>query len=325
MSESPAIVLPPAVHHLDLTAPRALKVLIAEDDAVSRHRLQAFLHKWGYSVVVAVDGHEALRMLEERDRPRLVVLDRMMPRVDGLDVCRAIRAASVEPYVYVILLTSQGEQRDMLDGFDAGADDYIIKPFEVEELRARLQTGARIVTLQEELIAAREQLRFMAMHDSLTRVLNRVAFFEMFEHEVARARRRSTSLALIMADVDHFKQINDQFGHLGGDQALREIARRMSSTLRASDAMGRYGGEEFVIVAPDCTAADAMTLADRFRTAVSEQPIEVGRRVVTVTLSLGAAATRDMDMSDQLLRAADEALYKAKQAGRNRIAAGAFE
>jgi diguanylate cyclase (GGDEF)-like protein len=325
MSETSTLVHPPAALDLELTAPPALKVLIAEDDPVSRHRLQAFLHKWGYTVVVAVDGHEAMRALEERDRPRLMVLDRMMPHVDGLDVCRAIRAAGAEPYVYVILLTSQGEQRDMLEGFAAGADDYIIKPFEVEELKARLQTGARIVTLQEQLVAAREQLRFMAMHDSLTRVLNRVAFFEMFEHEVARARRRSTSLALIMADVDHFKQINDQFGHLGGDTVLREIARRMSSTLRASDAMGRYGGEEFVIVAPDCTGADAMTLADRFRAAVCADPIEVGQGVVTVTMSLGAAATRDMDLSDQLLRAADEALYKAKQGGRNRIVAGTFE
>jgi diguanylate cyclase (GGDEF)-like protein len=325
MSESPTLVLPFAARDLDLQASTALKVLIAEDDAVSRHRLQAFLHKWGYPVVVAVDGHEAMRILEQHDRPRLVVLDRMMPHVDGLDVCRAIRAAGVEPYVYVILLTSQGEQRDMLEGFAAGADDYIIKPFEAEELKARLQTGARIVALQEQLIAAREQLRFMAMHDSLTRVLNRVAFFEMFEHEVARARRRQTSLALIMADVDHFKQINDQFGHLGGDMALREIARRMSSTLRASDAMGRYGGEEFVIVAPECTAADAMTLADRFRTAVCGEPIVVDKGVVTVTMSLGAAATRDMDLSDHLLRAADEALYKAKQGGRNRIVSGTFE
>jgi two-component system cell cycle response regulator len=325
MSESPTLVLPSAARDLALQAPAALKVLIAEDDAVSRHRLQAFLHKWGYTVVVAVDGHEAMRALAERDRPRLVVLDRMMPHVDGLDVCRAIRAAGGESYLYVILLTSQAGQQDMLEGFAAGADDYIIKPFEAEELKARLQTGARIVTLQEQLIAAREELRFMAMHDSLTRVLNRVAFFEMFQHEVARARRRRTPLALIMADVDHFKQINDQFGHVGGDMALREIARRMHSTLRASDAMGRYGGEEFVIVAPDCTAADAMILADRFRTAVCGEPIAVDRGTVTVTMSLGAAATRDMDLSDQLLRAADEALYKAKQSGRNRIVSAAFE
>jgi len=323
--DSIAALLPAAGSNPTLGLRNAPKVLIAEDDSVSRHRLQSFLEKWGYSVLVAVDGHEAMRIMETPDRPRLAVLDRMMPHVDGLDVCRSIRAAGIDPYVYMILLTSQGEQRDMLEGFAAGADDYIVKPFEVEELRARLQTGARIVALQEELEAATRQLRYLAMHDPLTNVLNRLAFFEMFEHEVARARRHHTSLALIMVDVDHFKQINDRFGHLVGDDVLREIARRMASTLRGSDAMGRFGGEEFVIMAPHCTAADAMNLADRFRASVCAEPIAAGDDGVTVTISLGCAATRDMDLSAQLLRAADEALYKAKQSGRNRIVSGTFE
>jgi diguanylate cyclase (GGDEF)-like protein len=308
-----------------LTAPPALKVLIAEDDAVSRHRLQAISsqvglfgrrrRRWSRS-----DAHARRTRPAAAGGARSHDAARRRPRRLPRDPRRG-----VEPYVYVILSTSQGEQRDMLDGFDAGADDYIIKPFEVEELRARLQTGARIVTLQEQLIAAREQLRFLAMHDSLTRVLNRVAFFEMFEHEVARARRRSTRSRSSWRMSITFKQINDQFGHLGGDQAAREIARRMSSTLRASDAMAATAARNLVIVARIATRTHAMMLADRFRTAVSAQPIEVGRRVVTVTLSLGAAATRDNGPVGSDCCARLTKRCTGEQDGRNRIAAGTFE
>ena len=299
-----------------------MKILVAEDDLVSRHRLESLLRTWGYTVAVAVDGAEALRRLEEPEPPRLVVLDRMMPRVDGLDVCRAIRNAESEEYVYVILLTAHDRQEDLIEGFAAGADDYVVKPFEVEELRARVKTGARIIELQEELIAAREELRIESMHDSLTRVLNRVAFFETFHRETARARRKKTPLALIMADVDHFKTINDRYGHIAGDAVLRETARRLRASLRASDAIGRYGGEEFVIVAPECGVADGLALGERFRDAVASVPVAVANQLVTITLSVGIAATSDMDEAEHLLRAADEALYKAKQGGRNRVVAG---
>jgi diguanylate cyclase (GGDEF)-like protein len=271
---------------------------------------------------MAVDGNEALQVLAGPDQPRLVLLDRMMPHLSGLDVCRAIRKAGAAPYVYVILLTGEDSKQDILDGFEAGADDYITKPFEAGELKARVQTGARIVELQEQLIRAREDLRQEVMRDSLTRALTRVAFFEILEREVARARRNATSLALIMGDVDHFKAINDQHGHLAGDEVLREMARRLRASLRASDAVCRYGGEEFVIVAPDCTIDNAMRLAERFREAVSAQPILVASLSLTATMSFGVAATNDMQKSGDLLRAADDALYKAKEAGRDRVAAG---
>ena len=299
-----------------------VNILIAEDDLVSRRVLQGLLQKWGYTVLVAADGNEALQILAGPGYPRLVLLDRMMPHLNGLDVCRAIRNAGTVPYVYVILLTAEDRQEDVLEGFAAGADDYITKPFEAQELKARVQTGARIVELQEQLIAAREDLREEVMHDSLTRALTRVAFFEIFEREVARARRKATSLALIMADVDRFKDINDRHGHLAGDAVLREASRRLRASLRGSDAVGRYGGEEFVIVAPECTIADATRLAERFREAISAQPIHVASGALTVTMSFGVAVTKDMEQSGQLLKAADKALYKAKEAGRDRVVAG---
>jgi two-component system cell cycle response regulator len=300
-----------------------VKVLVAEDEPVSRLRLQAFLSKWGYSVLVAADGAEALRMFH-RERPRLVVLDRMMPHMDGVDVCRTIRQQAPEPYVYIILLTAQDDTREIIEGFEAGADDYITKPFEVQELEARIRTGARIVELQEQLIAAREQLRIEATHDSLTGLLNRAAFFEGFQKEVVRARRYKTPLALIMADLDHFKAINDQHGHPNGDRVLRETAQRLRASIRASDVIGRYGGEEFVVAAPDCGLQDARALAERFRASICGLPVEIGGDWIFVTMSLGVAATGDMAEADRLLQVADDALYRAKNAGRNTVEVVAF-
>ena len=296
-----------------------MKVLVVDDEPISRRRLQAFLGKWGYTVLVAADGAEALDVLADENSPRLVVMDRMMPRLDGLEVCRRIRRGAPEPYVYVILLTAQDQRDDILQGFDAGADDYITKPFEIQELRARVRTGARIVELQEQLIGARERLRVEAMHDALTGVFNRAAFFDILRKEIARAERQGTPLAVIMADLDHFKDANDRHGHLAGDVVLREVARRLLTSLRQSDFLGRYGGEEFVMAAPACGVADALALAERFRASVSSKPVEIPGGSISMTMSFGVAATSDAARFGQLLRSADVALYRAKDGGRNRV------
>jgi diguanylate cyclase (GGDEF)-like protein len=293
--------------------------LIAEDEPVSRLQLQTLLQKWGYTVEVAADGSQALTVLQSADPPDLAVLDWVMPGLDGIDVCHAIRKTRSEPYIYIILLTGQDSKTDMLQGFAAGADDYITKPFEAPELKARVQTGARIAELQQQLITAREQLRFQGLRDPLTHVLNRVAFFELFEREVARARRNSSSIALIMGDVDHFKRINDQFGHVAGDDVLRETTRRMRLTQRASDAVARYGGEEFVVLAPACDLAGGRALAERFRQAMASEPMPVTLGTITETMSFGVAATANMDEAEHLLQTADDRLYKAKELGRNRV------
>ena len=299
-----------------------MRVLVAEDEPVSRHRLQASLQRWGYTVQMACNGGEAIEVIGQPDSPRLILLDRMMPQADGLEVCRTIRKAAAEPYVYIILLTAQGQQREIIEGFEAGADDYITKPFDAEELKARVRTGARIVELQEQLIAAREQLRIQATHDALTGLLNRAAFFETFEKEVSRARRQRGPLALIMADLDRFKEINDRYGHLTGDMVLREAACRLRASLRAFDVIGRYGGEEFIVLAPGCATSDAEALAERFRASICAPAFDVPAGPIHVTMSLGVAATSDMNESARLLSAADEALYRAKDRGRNMVAVG---
>ena len=291
-----------------------MDILIAEDEPVSRLRLQTTLQRWGYTVTTAVDGAEALQRLEKADRPGIAILDRMMPNVDGLAVCRAIRATITHGYVYVILLTSLDREEDMVEGFEAGADDYITKPFRIHELRARIRTGVRIVELHQQLTAA-------AMHDPLTSLLNRKAFFEIFEKEVARARRQQSSLGLLMVDLDHFKQVNDQYGHPTGDAVLREAARRLRARVRATDIVGRYGGEEFVLALPGCGLKQAVTIAEHLRDSIGNEPFDVSTGHLSMTTSVGVVTTWDMAEAAHLLKTADEALYRAKAGGRNRVVA----
>ena len=292
---------------------------MAEDDASSRFRLETALRTWGYAVTSVTNGREALAVLARPNGPSLAVLDWSMPEADGLEVCRAIRRNPESRYVYAILLTSHDRDEDVIAGFDAGADDYVTKPFNTKELRARIRSGARIVQLQQQLMAAHEELREKAMHDPLTGVLTRGAFFEISDHEFARARRSRTPLSIVMADIDHFKSINDRFGHPGGDEVLREVARRLHATFRKEDAVGRYGGEEFIALAMGCEGADAMALADRFRLAVGNQPFVIGSDWVDVTTSVGVVTGTAADGMQGLIRAADEALYRAKATGRNKV------
>jgi diguanylate cyclase (GGDEF)-like protein len=300
----------------------AHRVLVAEDDQSSRFRLQTALRTWGYEVTTVTNGRHAIAELTRPDGPSLAIVDWSMPEADGLEVCRTVRSSPVAGrYVYTILLTAHDRDEDVIAGFDAGADDYVTKPFNTRELRARVRSGARIVELQQQLVSAREELREKAMRDPLTGLLTRGAFFEICELEFPRARRSCTPISIVMADIDHFKSINDRFGHLGGDEVLREVARRLRASFRKEDAVGRYGGEEFVALAIGCSGHDAIALAERFRETVYRQPFHVGPAPLDVTVSVGIAAGTAADGIEALLKAADEALYRAKAGGRNAVVA----
>lgn len=296
-----------------------MRILIAEDDPVSRHLLEASLVKWGYQVVSVPDGTAAQRELQHDDTPRLAILDWMMPGTDGVDICREVRRCAAEPYIYILMVTAKGQKEDILQGLEAGADDYLTKPYDPHELRARLRTGSRIVELHTQLIAAREQLRTEATHDPLTGLWNRAAILEFLQRELARSEREKSPLAVILADVDKFKSINDTSGHLGGDAVLREVARRMRDSLRPYDGIGRYGGEEFLIIAPGCDATRALKLAERLRASISDTSVDIFEGAFAVTLSLGVGTNREASRADELVRAADAALYRAKDLGRNRV------
>jgi two-component system cell cycle response regulator len=295
-----------------------VKVLVADDSPISRHLLQVSLCTSGYETILVADGAEALRVLEQEESPKLVILDWMMPHMDGVDVCRAIRKRIAEPYVYTILLTAKGHQEEINEGLEAGADDYITKPFDLQELKARLRVGKRILQLHEQLVS-------QATHDSLTSLLNRSAILEVLQKELIRSVREKTPVAAIMTDLDHFKHVNDAYGHLAGDAVLREAARRLSASLRAYDAVGRYGGEEFLIVAPGCSVAGGAELAERLRESICRTPVDASGQTIVVTMSFGVATTCDIKQVNQLLNAADEALYAAKKGGRNRVNASTPE
>ena len=300
-----------------------MKLLIAEDDPVSRTILETRLAQWRYDAVSVADGEAAARVLASDDPPRLVVLDWMMPGKDGVELCREIRARDREPYTYVILLTAKGERSDIIAGLDAGADDYITKPFDAQELRVRLRAGRRILELQDQLIRAREELRERATHDPLTGLLNRGAILEFLKREHARSERDETPLAIVMADLDHFKSINDRYGHAVGDQVLTQVAQAMGRSIRRYDGLGRYGGEEFLLVLPGAPLQGALHQAERMRKRIGSERLLTVAGELGVTASLGVAWWNPEEPTaiEALLRAADEALYEAKRNGRSRVEA----
>ena len=295
-----------------------MRVLIAEDDLTSRILLTKVLQKWGYDVIVTLNGAEAWEILQTADSPRIAILDWMMPEMDGIEVCRRVRALDTRQPPYLILLTALGEKDDMMTGFEAGADDYVGKPYDPAELRARVEVGRRLVELNDELIEAQLRLEVQAHTDALTGLPNRRAIVETLEEELQRSAREGTSLAVGMLDIDHFKQVNDECGHAAGDVVLCGLARRMESVLRPYDTVGRFGGEEFLIVAPGVSRSELGELLERLRQVASEAPLNAGERELVVTVSLGGAVYVGESM-DALIARADDALYEAKARGRDLV------
>ncbi|MGA2326429.1 MAG: diguanylate cyclase [Bryobacteraceae bacterium] len=298
-----------------------MQVLIADDENVSRRMLANMLEKWDYEVVSACDGAEAWRLLEQDNAPQLAILDWMMPGLTGPAVCAEVRRRSKEPYTYILLLTARTEKQDLVEGMEAGADDYLTKPFDAQELKVRLRAGRRILELQAQLLTAREALREQATRDPLTCLWNRYSILDILGRELNRAVREETALGVVMVDLDHFKKVNDTHGHLAGDAVLREAARRMHSSLRNYDAVGRYGGEEFLIVLPGSGESSAIQLAERLRETMCAENISFPEGSLRVSISLGVTgwSRGTHPTPEMLIGAADEALYRAKSLGRNRV------
>lgn len=296
------------------------EVLVAEDDPMFRKILQNWLQSWDYKVIVATDGTEAWSLLQQERPPDLLILDWVMPGVDGMELCRRIRERQSPSYQYILIVTANDARQDVVRGLEAGADDYLTKPFDKGELRARLRVGTRILTLQEDLIRAREDLRFQATHDVLTGIWNRRAVLDLLHREIERAARFHASTGVLMLDLDHFKKINDTYGHLTGDAVLKETAQRITQVVRSYDFVGRYGGEEFLVLLPGCDKEQAEQSGERIRLAVMSTPVVAGGSEISVTISIGATATIG-GPETEVLAIADAALYQAKSAGRNRTVA----
>ena len=298
-------------------------VLIAEDDPLFRRILERWFQQWDYRVTAVENGLDAWEVLQREDAPQLAILDWMMPGMDGIELCRRIRSRDQSPYRYVLLLTAKDDKQDVITGLEAGADDYLTKPFDVDELRARVRAGKRILDLQAALIHAQDDLQSAALHDSLTGLWNRGAILDLLRREVCRRQRTGDALGVMMVDIDYFKKINDTHGHLIGDAVLQEVTRRLAVDVRPYDVVGRYGGEEFLIVFPGCNMPDLVVGAERLRHCIADQPIETSVGQIPVTLSLGLASVEQGENEilgcESFLQRADAALYVPKARGLNRV------
>ena len=288
--------------------------------------LRSSVSKWGYEAVTADNGLKAWEILAQPDPPPLAILDWVMPHMTGPEVCRKVRETLREPYTYILLLTSKNTKGETAEGLEAGADDYIVKPFDQHELQARLRTGRRIIDLQLNLMQAREELRDRANKDLLTMLPNRSAIATTLEQEISRCHRDRRTVGVILLDLDHFKRVNDTYGHFAGDAVLRETALRLRSSMRPYDQVGRYGGEEFLVVLPNCDLEDAKHQAERMRRLLHDTNMVVDGTELKVSASFGVSVSDGSERSpDLFVRVADEALYRAKASGRNCISSLVLE
>lgn len=296
-----------------------MKILVAEDDLTSRTILTALLRKWGYEPVAVGDGGSAWQIMQQQDAPNLAILDWEMPGMDGLEVCRRIKAQPTAVPPHLIILTAKDEKADIVRGLEAGANDYVSKPYDNDELQARIRVGRRMVELQLELMEARNALAHEAMHDPLTGAPNRRAILETLQKELLRAGRGNSRLSIGLCDIDHFKQVNDRYGHQAGDEVLCAFVKAAQHCIRGYDILGRYGGEEFLVIAPDAGAKAGQGPYERLRIGTAGLRIDTRGGPVSVTVSIGVAGADGRETVDALLAAADAALYQAKDAGRNRV------
>ncbi len=307
-----------------------MKILVAEDNKATTKLLEAVLEKFGHEPVFACDGREALDVFLKGDF-QMVIADWMMPEMDGVTLCKKIRAVESRKFTYIIMLTAKSLKHDIVEGLDAGANDYLTKPFDFGELMARIKAGEKTLQLEEsleernrELQTLNSRLENLARVDALTQLGNRLALEETMEKTCSAAQRHQRTYSIIMCDIDRFKRYNDTYGHPAGDKVLRRIADALKSQIRASDQAFRYGGEEFAILLSEHNMDEAENVAERLKAAVEALGIEhANGDTSTVTISLGVATSRNNSKNGcrwtEVLKRADEALYQAKASGRNCI------
>jgi len=309
-----------------IAPPIRMRALIADDDPVTRAILIKALKPWNMEVTVATDGTEAWEAISSGQPPEIAIVDWMMPGLDGIELCRRIREYPALAGIYVILLTGRGSRMDLVAGLDAGADDYMVKPIDTEELRARVQVGMRVANLQGrladrvvELQGARDHLARLVSTDALTNLYSRRWWFELAATEFSRCRRYDRAFSVMVIDLDYFKQVNDSFGHDAGDKLLRAFADMLQTECRQSDILGRLGGEEFAILVPETPVGAAQKLAGRIGDACrAVKVVTPAGDEVTCSCSIGISQVQnDDDDIDDVLRRADAALYEAKRSGRD--------
>ncbi len=297
-----------------------MKILVVEDEAINRKLVKKSLSTAGYEVIEAEDGLAAWELFQQEPF-QLIVTDWMMPGLNGPELIHKIRESVQKNYTYIIMLTAMNDEENVVSGLESGADEYLTKPFNSRELIARIASGIRILKLEEQLMQARHQMEVLAMHDGLTGLLNRRAIEEYAQAEFSMASRKGRSLSIVLLDIDHFKNVNDQYGHEIGDITLQHVAKILSDGIRDYDRVGRWGGEEFILVLPETQLQDAIVVAERLRIQISETVIRLeNESSLSVQISLGiACSSGQFDSLAKFIDAADQALYQAKQTGRNKV------
>jgi len=304
---------------------KGTKILIAEDDLISRLMLISALKRWDYEPVVVTNGKEALEILLQEDSPLLAILDWIMPEMDGIDVIKTLQKEKPESITYMIILTSKTEKDDVICGLEAGAHDYIRKPFDIDELWARIRVDLRTATLQKELLETQKILEYKAVHDPLTDCLNRRGILERLEEEIERSLRSGSQFCVALCDLDHFKKVNDTYGHQIGDNVLKYFVQIIYRQLRPYDQLGRLGGEEFLIIIPDISDADAVSTLERLRHSVQEAEIDTYSEKLKITVSIGGIIVKGKDNMDNIIKIVDDTMYTAKEKGRNQVYFGGVE
>lgn len=297
-----------------------MQIAIIDDDPIARQILRSSITRLGLEVTEFPDGSAAWDYFLTTP-PRFVITDWLMPTLDGLDLIRNIRTARFHGYTYTIILTGKEDKTDVVAGLSAGADDYLTKPFDIAELRARVHIGLRILELEDDLIRAREQMERMAMYDYLTGLLSRRAVYSHLQGEMERFHREGSSISIMMLDLDHFKAINDSYGHMVGDQALCLVAEQITQSVRPYDWAARWGGDEFLVVLPKTTIEQAEGVSNRILSRIRKLTITVpDKEPLQMHTSIGVVSTTEIRHGiDGLIQAADEALYSAKNKGKDCI------
>jgi len=300
-----------------------VKILVAEEDTVTRRVFETALIEWGHDVACCTDGMAALQSLEAAAPPfDCALLDARLPQLDGVEVCQAARKRGLT-FPYVLLLAAPEDGQDWPRWLEAGADDVLRKPVDAQTLDLRLRAGQRVLALRQELAQAQQTLLLKTSQDAVTGLLNRETVVDALERELGRSKREGMPLGVVLLDVDDFRLVNDNFGRLAGNGALCQIGQRLRRSLRPYDAVGRYGGNQFLVVLPGCDTATTQSLAERLRLAVGANPFKLEEGTVRITVSLGVTAAGclgEMRHPDALLRAAEAALDKAKQPGQEGLA-----
>ena len=291
-----------------------MQILIVNNNDSVRHQLSSTLTGWGYAIKCVETREASLEILLSNDPPGMVFIGETIPKSDIDEMCRLVQSSRSVNRTYIIIMVTHSRENGLEGCLEAGADDFLVLPIENSSLKARIRAGERILGLTTALNDMTER----AMHDPLTGVLNRLSILDLLDRELIRSKRTGSNLSIGLIDIDHFKKINDTYGHLTGDLVLKTFTKQIEGCLRGSDLMGRYGGEEFLVIAPDSTGTSCQGLYERLREGVESLRVETDREPMKITISIGVAGSKEYPDARQLLEAADKALYRAKSGGRNR-------